>query len=56
MIVVAADGHQETAGTWKAPASGTITIPGTVGLEPGQITAIEVRLPDGATLVTLDRT
>jgi anti-sigma factor RsiW len=55
MIVVAADGHHETAGTWKAPSSGTITIPGTVGLEPDQITAIEVRLPDGATLVTLER-
>ena len=55
MIVVATDGHHETAGTWRAPASGTITIPGTVGLKPGQITAIEVRLPDGATLVTLDR-
>ena len=55
MIVVAADGHRETAGTWKASASGTITIPGTVSIEPDQITAIEVRLPDGTILVTLPR-
>jgi Putative zinc-finger len=53
MIVVATDGHHETAGTWKTPASGTITIPGTVGIEPGQIAAIQVLLPDGTILVTL---
>ena len=55
MIVVAADGHSETAGTWKAPTSGTITIPGTVGIDPDEIASIQVRLPDGATLLTLQR-
>lgn len=55
MVVVASDGHQETAGTWKAPASGEVTIPGTVGLDPGAIASIKVRLPDGEDLVTLER-
>lgn len=53
MIVVAADGHHETAGTWKAPTTGTITIPGTVGIQPDQIATIQVLLPDGTILVTL---
>ena len=53
LIVVATDGHHETAGTWKAPTAGTVTIPGTVGIEPDQIAAIQVLLPDGTILVTL---
>jgi hypothetical protein len=45
-------GQHETAGTWKARTSGIIAIPGTVSIEPDQITAIEARLPGGTTLVT----
>ena len=55
MIVVADDGHREPAGTWKAPNSGTITIPGTAGIDPDEIASIQVQLPSGRTLVTLNR-
>lgn len=53
IIVVAVDGHRETAGTWRAPATGTVTIPGTVGIGPDQIASIQVQLPDGTTLLML---
>lgn len=53
MVVLAADGHRETAGTWSAPASGTVVIPGSVSIPPNQIAAVQVDLPDGTTLVNL---
>ena len=55
MIVITSDGRRETAGTWKAPSSGTVTIPGTVGLDPDQIASIQVQLPSGRILLTLNR-
>jgi hypothetical protein len=55
MIVVADDGHREPAGTWKAPNSGTITIPGTAGIDPDEIASIQIQLPSGRILVTLNR-
>lgn len=53
MVVVSTSGTPVVAGNWKASAQESFTIPGSVSLAPDHISAIEVDLPDGSTLLTL---
>lgn len=51
MIVDSATGRREATATWLAPSAGTFTIPAASSIAPDQIALIQVRLPDGSTLV-----
>lgn len=55
MVVVSTSGTPVVAGNWKASAEETFTIPGSVSLAPDRIAAIQVDLPNGTTLLTLNR-
>jgi hypothetical protein len=54
MVVVGTAGQRETTGTWKANAGGSFAIPGWSALTPDSISSIQVDLPDGSTLLTLN--
>lgn len=55
MVVVGTSGTPVVAGNWKASAEEAFTIPGSVSLAPDRIASIEVDLPNGSTLLTLNR-
>ncbi|MBS2962300.1 zf-HC2 domain-containing protein [Actinocrinis puniceicyclus] len=55
MVVVSTTGQPVVAGNWKASAEESFTIPGSVSLAPDRIAAIQVELPDGSTLLSLNR-
>jgi Putative zinc-finger len=51
MIVASATGRREATAAWQAPSAGTFTVPAASSIAPDQIALIQVRLPDGTTLV-----
>jgi hypothetical protein len=55
MVVVGKDGEHETTGSWKANTEGSVDIPGWSSMAPELIRAVQVDLPDGSTLLTLNR-
>jgi hypothetical protein len=54
MVVVDANGNGANAGTWTANTDGPFTIPGWSGLSPGSIKSIQITLPNGSTLLSLN--
>ncbi|HEV2346584.1 MAG TPA: zf-HC2 domain-containing protein [Actinocrinis sp.] len=54
MVVIGTAGQREATGTWKANAGGSFAIPGWTSLAPDMISSIQVDLPNGNTLLTLD--
>jgi hypothetical protein len=54
MVVIDGSGHRQTAGNWKAKDTGPFTVSGSVSLTPNLISSIEVDLPNGTTLLSLD--
>lgn len=54
MVVVGVGGQHETTGTWKANTEGSFAIPGWTSLTPDLISSIQVDLPDGSNLLTLN--
>ena len=54
MVVIDRNGHGQQAGNWKAKDSGPFTINGSVSLAPNLISSIQVNLPNGRTLLTLN--
>lgn len=55
LMVVTTAGQHEKGESWTAPSSGRFTIPDTVPTPPRDIAAVQVVLPSGQTLLTLDR-
>jgi anti-sigma factor RsiW len=54
MVVVSTSGTPVVAGNWMASAEQAFTIPGSVSLPPDRIATIQVELPNGTTLLSLD--
>ncbi|HEU5354248.1 MAG TPA: zf-HC2 domain-containing protein [Actinocrinis sp.] len=54
MVVVSTSGTPVVAGDWKASSEETFTIPGSVSLTPDRIATIQVDLPNGSTLLSLN--
>ena len=54
MVVVSTAGTPVVAGNWKASAEESFTIPGSVSLTPDRIATIQVDLPNGSTLLSLN--
>ena len=54
MVVVGKSGQHETTGNWKANTEGSFVIPGWSSMTPDLISSVEVDLPDGSTLLTLN--
>lgn len=54
MVVVDRSGKQQTTGSWKANTEGSFVIPGWSPVAPDMISAVQVELPDGSTLLTLN--
>ncbi|MGH6656978.1 MAG: zf-HC2 domain-containing protein [Actinocrinis sp.] len=54
MVIVGENGERQTGSTWRAPSDGSFTISGTASMPPNQIASVQVELPDGHTLLTLD--
>lgn len=54
MVVVSTSGTPVVAGNWKSSTEETFTIPGSVSLTPDRIASIDVELPNGSTLLSLD--
>jgi len=55
MVIVGKNGKHETTGSWKANTEGSVDIPGWSSMTPDLISAVQVDLPDGTTLLTLNR-
>ena len=55
MVVISTSGTPVVAGDWKASSEETFTIPGSVSLAPDRIATIQVDLPNGSTLLSLNR-
>ncbi len=54
MVVVGTSGQREPTGTWTANTEGSFSIPGWSFMAPDRISSIQVALPDGSTLLTLN--
>jgi anti-sigma factor RsiW len=54
MVVVDSAGRQQPAGNWSAKDEGPFTVSGSVSLAPQLISSIQVELPDGSTLLSLN--
>jgi predicted anti-sigma-YlaC factor YlaD len=54
MVVVGKSGKHETTGSWTANTEGSFDIPGWSSMAPNLISSIQVDLPDGSTLLTLN--
>lgn len=55
MVVWGTDGRREPAGSWTAPSGQTsFTIPATSSFSPDHISAIDVNLPGGVSLLRVD--
>lgn len=54
MVVVSTSGTPVVAGNWMASSEQAFTIPGSVSLAPDRISAIQVELPNGTTLLSLN--
>lgn len=54
MVVFSTSGTPVVAGNWKSSAEAEFTIPGSVSLAPDRIASIDVELPNGSTLLSLD--
>jgi len=54
LVIVGKNGKHETAGGWKANAEGSVDIPGWSAMTPDLISSVQVDLPDGSTLLTLN--
>ena len=54
MVVISTSGTPMAAGDWKASSEETFTIPGSVSIAPDRIATIQVDLPDGSTLLSLN--
>ena len=55
MVAISTSGTPVVAGDWKASSEETFTIPGSVSLAPDRIATIQVDLPNGSTLLSLNR-
>jgi hypothetical protein len=53
LVVHGRDGSVQVAATWQADHAGTFTVPGGVGMAPGDIAWYEVQKLDGEQLVTV---
>lgn len=54
MVIVGDNGERQTGSTWRAPGDGSFTISGTASMPPSQIASVQIQLPNGQTLLTLD--
>lgn len=55
MVVIGKSGKRETTGSWTANTEGSFGIPGWSSMAPNLISSIQVDLPDGSMLLTLDQ-
>jgi hypothetical protein len=55
LVVVTTDGARHRGDSWTAPTSGQFTIPDMVSTAPDKIASVQVVLPNGTTLMTLEQ-
>jgi Putative zinc-finger len=55
MVVVGKSGQRQTSSSWTANTEGSFVIPGWSAMTPDLIKAVEVDLPNGTMLLTLNR-
>jgi hypothetical protein len=53
LVVVARDGHRETASSWTATYQGSASVTSTVGIAPRDMAELVIQTPDGHTLVAM---
>jgi hypothetical protein len=54
MVVVGENGEHQTTGTWTANTEGSFAVPGWSAMTPNLIKSVEIDLPNGSTLLTLN--
>ena len=55
LTVIDVDGHPAPAGTWRAVAGANMRVPMATSVPEDRIAALEVRLPDGRTILHTER-
>ena len=55
LTVIDVDGQPAAAGTWRAVAGANMRVPMATSVPEDRIAALEVRLPDGRTIMQAER-